>query len=188
MAATHGRNGICRWPGRIQAKLFFAASGSNIRLFLNKNFYLVSGGIKSRLYTAGGVADLPVIQGKETTGANAIAVYDRGLMKGSNRFVIVGGDFAADSAVTKNCFYSNNGGKTWLSPRTPPHGYRSSVEFLSTKDLLSCGLNGVDYSYNGGRDWKWISREGFHVCRIARIGSAIFLAGGNGKVAKVTWK
>lgn len=189
---TDGGNSWKEWDMSLarpdSGEAFFAASGSNIRLFLNKKFYLVSGGKKSRLYTAGGVADLPVMQGKETTGANAIAVYDRGLMKGSDRFVIVGGDFGADSSVIKNCFYSNNGGKTWQSPRTPPHGYRSCVEFLSTKDLLSCGLNGVDYSYNGGRDWKWISREGFHVCRIARIGSAIFLAGGNGKVAKITWK
>jgi hypothetical protein len=49
-------------------------------------------------------------------------------------------------------------------------------------------LNGVDYSFNGGKDWQWISKEGFHVCKIAKWGSAIFLAGENGKIAKLIWK
>ncbi len=102
--------------------------------------------------------------------------------------VIVGGDFRADSITDKNCVYSLNGGKNWLTPATPPHGYRSSVEFLSKKHVLACGLNGVDYSKDAGKNWKWISKEGFHVCRIARIGTAIFLAGGNGKIGKVVWK
>lgn len=189
---TDGGNNWKEWDLSLakpdSGEAFFAASGSNIRLFLNKTFYLVSGGKKSRLYTNTGVSDLPMIQGIESTGTNAVAVYDRGNMKGSSKLVIVGGDFGTDSSTVKNCFYSNNGGKTWTAPKTPPHGYRSSVEFLSTKDLMSCGLNGVDYSYNGGRDWKWISHEGFHVCRIARMGSAIFLAGGNGRIAKILWK
>ena len=61
-----------------------------------------------------------------------------------------------------------------VEPNTPPHGYRSSVEYLSKKDILTCGLNGVDYSNDGGKNWKWISKEGFHVCRIARIGTQYF--------------
>ena len=102
--------------------------------------------------------------------------------------IVVGGDFNADSSAEKNCFYSVNGGKTWKTPDEPPHGYRSCVEYLSKDDLLACGLNGVDYSFNGGRSWQWISREGFHVCKIAKRGTAIFLAGGNGKIGKIVWK
>jgi hypothetical protein len=62
------------------------------------------------------------------------------------------------------------------------------VEYLSKDDVLTCGLNGVDYSSNGGKTWKWISQEGFHVCRIARMGTGIFLAGPNGKIARVNWR
>ena len=167
---------------------FFASSGTNIRLMIDKNFFLVSGGMKSRLITKSGINDLPLIQGKESTGANSIDVYDRGNGKGSNRMIVVGGDFNADSSMQKNCFYSNDGGKTWKAPKTLPHGYRSCVEFLSEKDVLTCGLNGVDYSFNGGKDWKWISKDSFHVCRIAKIGNTIYLAGNNGKVGKVMWR
>lgn len=176
-------------PVADSGEAFFAASGSNIKLFANDEYFIVSGGLRSRLINNFSAADLPLIQGKETTGANAIDIYDNGMpKKPGQRMVVVGGDFNADSLVKDNCFYTLNGGKTWLAPDSPPHGYRSSVEYLSKKDLLACGLNGVDYSDNGGKNWKWISKEGFHVCRIARIGTAVFLAGNNGKIGRVVWK
>ena len=176
-------------PVADSGEAFFAASGSNVRLFMNDEYYMVSGGLRSRLISNSAATDLPLIQGKETTGANSIDIYDNGIpKKPGQRMVVVGGDFNADSLNNKNCFYTVNGGKTWQSPDTPPHGYRSSVEYLSKKDLLATGLNGVDYSSDGGKNWKWISKEGFHVCRIARMGTAIFLAGNNGKIARVVWK
>lgn len=167
---------------------FFAASGTNLRLFKEGRFYLVSGGTRSSLITQKGKTGLPLVQGKESTGANSIDVLDNGMGKETDHMIIVGGDFSADSVIDKNCFISSNGGKTWKESKEPPHGYRSCVEYLSKDDVLSCGLNGVDYSFNGGKTWKWISKEGFHVCRIARIGSAIFLAGGNGKIGRIVWK
>jgi len=167
---------------------FFAASGSNIRLYGTEKMYFVSGGTRSRLFTGSGIIDLPIIQGKETTGANSIDVYDNANMKPGKQMVVVGGDFKTDSSAEKNCFISADGGITWKAPKEPPHGYRSCVEYLSKEDLLSCGLNGVDYSYNGGRNWQWISKESFHVCRIAKTGTAIFLAGNNGQIGKIVWR
>jgi len=175
-------------PATDSGEAFFAASGTNLRLFANKHYFMVSGGTKSRLISSTGIQDLPVIQGKETTGANSIDIFDDGIPKvPGQRMVIVGGDFNNFSSTEKNCIYTTNGGKTWKVPETPPHGYRSCVEYLSKKDIIACGINGVDYSDDGGRTWQWISKEGFHVCRIARIGPAIFLAGENGKVAKIYW-
>lgn len=176
-------------PAADSGEAFFAASGSNVRFFANKDYFMVSGGLRSRLITNESVTDLPVIQGKESTGANSIDIYDNGIPdKPGQRMIIVGGDFFADTSSDKNCFYSTNGGKTWNAPKTPPHGYRSSAEFLSKKELLACGPTGIDYSEDGGKNWKWISKEGFHVCKIARIGSAIYLAGANGKIGKIIWK
>jgi hypothetical protein len=100
----------------------------------------------------------------------------------------VGGDFTQDSITGNNCFVTYNGGKKWIAPKEPPHGYRSCVEYLSKDDILTCGLNGVDYSRNGGKNWQRISKEGFHVCHIAKSGTAIFLAGGNGKIGKIVWR
>ncbi len=167
---------------------FFAASGTNIRLFPNKEFFLASGGLRSRLFTNNESFTLPIIQGKETTGANSVAVYTKPNLKSSNQMIVVGGDFNADTSSFKSCYYTNDGGKSWKAPDVPPHGYRSCVEYLSQKDLLACGLNGVDYSSNGGKKWNWISKESFNVCRIAKLGTTIYLAGNNGKVAKITWQ
>jgi photosystem II stability/assembly factor-like uncharacterized protein len=167
---------------------FFAASGSNIRWYSDNKFFLVSGGTKSRLFTETGNTILPIIQGKETTGANSIDIYDNGGSKAGKQMVVVGGDFKSDSSSEKNCFISTDGGKNWKAPKLPPHGYRSCVEYLSKDDLLCCGLTGVDYSANGGKTWQWISKEGFHVCRIAKSGISVFLAGNNGKIGKLIWK
>ncbi|MEK7224055.1 MAG: oxidoreductase, partial [Bacteroidota bacterium] len=166
----------------------FAASGTNIRALDKDEADFVSGGLKSRLYIRDKIIPLPIIQGKETTGANSVAVSDFYKKKGGKNMIVVGGDFNADSSSQKNCFITSDGGKTWREPSTPPHGYRSCVEYVSKSDVFSCGLNGVDYSPNGGKDWNWISKEGFHVCRIAKTGSSIFLAGGNGKIGKIVWK
>ena len=177
--------------GRLRAdsgEAFFAASGTNIRYFRGGKYFLASGGRQSRLFTPSGIYSLPLVQGKETTGANSIAVFDDGSGKGSKKMIVVGGDFTSADADSANCAYSGNGGKTWKVPEIPPHGYRSSVEYLSPTDLLACGLNGVDYSANSGRTWKLISGEGFNVCRISNYGSAIFLAGNNGRIARLRWR
>ncbi|MBI5857266.1 MAG: oxidoreductase [Sphingobacteriales bacterium] len=167
----------------------FAASGTNVRVLDKDEAVFVSGGLKSRLYKRDDVIELPlIIQGKETTGANSVSVWDDGKRKGGKKMIIAGGDFNADSSNNKNCAITRDGGKTWQAPATPPHGYRSCVEFVSEKDVFSCGLNGVDYTANGGKDWQWISKEGFHVCRIAKRGTSIFLAGSNGKIGKIVWK
>lgn len=163
----------------------FAASGTNVRRLDTDEAVFVSGGVRSRVFIRDQVIDLPVIQGKESTGANSIAVYDNFKRNGGQQMIVVGGDFTLDSSSKQNCYFSNNRGKTWRAAKTPPTGYRSCVEYLSKKRLLTCGLNGVDYSYDGGNTWKKISNEGFHVTRIAKKGQTVYLAGGNGKIGKL---
>jgi photosystem II stability/assembly factor-like uncharacterized protein len=173
-------------PRADTGEAFFAASGSNIRIFRDGSYFMASGGTKSRLITNRQAVLLPIVQGKESTGANSIDIFDNGdPKKPGRRMIIVGGDFNDPTSTKKTCVYSTDGGKSWEESKKPPHGYRSSVEYLSQKDILSCGLNGVDFSNDGGKTWKWISQESFHVCRIARNGSAVFLAGENGKIGKL---
>ena len=162
----------------------FASSGSNIFYFRNKDFLFVSGGTVSRVHDDGGSRSLPIIQGKESTGANSIAVRTDG-PRVSNTFYIAGGDFANDKDTTLNCVFTHDGGHTWLHPTTPPHGYRSSIIYITGKKLLSCGTSGVDLSTDSGVTWRLISENGFHVCRKAKKGKAVFLAGSNGRIAKL---
>ncbi len=157
----------------------FASSGTNIRAIDLKEAVFISGGLRSRLFIRDKRINLPIVQGKETTGANSIAVKD------PKTFIIVGGDFTTKDSTTKNCFITMNEGKSFTAPTVPPHGYRSCVEWLRKKKWICCGLNGVDYSTDDGRTWTWISKEGFHVCRKAKDGKAVFFAGGGGKIGKL---
>jgi len=62
----------------------FASSGTNVRM-MNKTSCFISGGLRSRLFLRHDQSiDLPIIQGKESTGANSVAV------QAQDQLVIVG--------------------------------------------------------------------------------------------------
>jgi len=165
----------------------FASSGTNVRNLDRDEACFVSGGLRSRLFIRDRKIDLPLIQGKESTGANSVAVKDHAKLKGGQFIIVVGGDFTKDTAQEKNCYLTHDEGKTWIRPTTPPHGYRSCVEFIGNNNVLCCGTSGVDLSHDDGMNWQLISPEGFHVCRMAKKGKAVFLAGSKGRVAKLVW-
>ena len=174
-------------PAADSGEACFAASGTNIRNLNKREACFVTGGKRSRLFLKDGPVDLPLIQGKETTGANSIAIRDSKKRKASSHFVIVGGDFNSDTSSFKNCILTKNGGRSWIAPSNPPHGYRSCVEYVNKNTLVSCGTTGVDVSFDGGINWNLISNEGYHVVRKAKKGTAVFLAGGGGRIAKLSW-
>jgi photosystem II stability/assembly factor-like uncharacterized protein len=172
-----------RLPAADSGEACFAASGTNVRSLDRDEACFVSGGKRSRLFWKGNPIEIPIVQGKETTGANSIAVRDKKKISNSRHFVVVGGDFTADTVSAKNCAITADGGKTWSNPQTPPHGYRSCVEYITDDKLIACGTSGVDISDDGGKNWKLITKEGYHVCRKAKKGKAVFLAGSNGRIA-----
>jgi photosystem II stability/assembly factor-like uncharacterized protein len=174
-------------PKADSGEAFFASSGTNVRFLYNHSIVLASGGKNSRLFYNDNIADLPMTKGKETAGANSVAVFDNYKKSKANKLIVVGGDFTKDTSMINNCFVSNNGGKSWNAPKRPPLGYRSCVEFLNKETIVTCGLNGVDYSFDGGKNFYSISKDGFHVCRFARFGNTVYLAGGNGKIGKLVW-
>lgn len=169
------------YPTAEKGEAMFASSGTNVRKLARDEACFVTGGMRSRLFIRDQKIDLPIMQGKETTGANSIAVWDK------KNFIIVGGDFTNPSSKEKNSAISKNAGKSFIVPITPPFGYRSCVEYISKKLIITCGLTGVDISDDGGMNWRTISAEGFHVVRKAIKGKAVFLAGSNGRVARLLY-
>jgi photosystem II stability/assembly factor-like uncharacterized protein len=157
----------------------FASSGTNIRKLNYISNVYVTGGKASHIFIHNEKRELPIVQGAETTGANSIAIKD------SRTFIVVGGDFTKKDTVHKNCVITFDGGKTWTAPSVPPHGYRSCVEYLEKENWITCGLNGVDYSTNGGMTWTWISKEGFHAVQKAKKGKAVYFSGGGGRIGKL---
>ena len=157
----------------------FASSGTNIRKLNNKEALFISGGLHSNLFVRSNKIHVPIIQGKESTGGNSIAV------KNQKTWIVVGGDFTLKNDTSKNCFITIDAGKSWIAPQKSPPGYRSCVEYLNKKKWSTCGLSGVDRSIDDGLHWKTISTQSFHVCRKAKKGKAVYLAGGGGYVGKL---
>lgn len=157
----------------------FASSGTNIRKLNNSEAVFISGGRSSNLFIRDKKINIPIIQGTETTGANSIAIKDEKMM------IIVGGDFNTKDSSNKNCAITNDAGKSWTFPTIAPHGYRSCIEWIDKTNWITCGLNGVDYSTDNGKIFTLISKDGYHVCRKAKKGSAVYFAGGGGRIGKL---
>ena len=169
-------------PAADSGEACFASSGTNVRALAKDEACFVSGGLRSRLFIRDERIDLPIIQGTQSTGANSVAV------KNKKTLIVVGGDFTKKDSTEKNCFITNDGGKTWTAPKVPPHGYRSCVEYLGGNNWICCGLNGVDYSKDNGKTWTLISKDSYHVCRKAKDGKSIFFAGVDGRIGKLETK
>lgn len=159
----------------------FASSGTNIRITKGTNPIFITGGLSSHFYTGNKKIAIPILQGKESTGANSIA------LKNNKILIVVGGDFLQKDETNKNCVITNDGGKTWHSPKNPPTGYRSCVEYLNKNTWITCGLNGVDISYDNGETWTKISDQSFHAVRKAKKGKEVYLSGANGKIGKLKY-
>jgi hypothetical protein len=185
--AAHTKDGGQTWQEEMASKKIyankgeaaFASSGTNIRKLKNGNNIFVSGGLSSHLFIGNMAKTLPILQGKESTGANSIAAKDNKL------FIVVGGDFNTKDSITKNCFITKDAGIKWVAPLVAPTGYRSCIEYLYKQTWITCGINGVDITNNDGTNFKQISNTSFHVCRRAKKGTAVFFAGGGGKIGRM---
>jgi photosystem II stability/assembly factor-like uncharacterized protein len=181
LAQTH--NGGDSWtqmktasfPDLVNGEACFASSGSNLVMLSKKKFAFITGGVQSHLFIGKKRFNLPILMGKETTGANAIGAKD------TQTLLIVGGDFMEPDLISNNIGITHNAGKSFIKPIEPPHGYRSCVVFMEDQVWISCGINGVDISNDNGLHWQLISTEGFHVCKKAKQGHALYFAG-KGKI------
>ena len=121
-----------------------------------------------------------ITQGQETTGANAIVLNP---VNGNKAFV-VGGDFKNDTVSSGNSLLITLNPFSQNAPLTPPHGYRSCVQYINENQMICCGTSGVDVSIDGGLHWRLISDKSFHVCRRSKTGSVVYLAGSHGNIAR----
>ncbi len=177
-----------------EGESFFASSGTNLT-FDFKDLFFVSGGLNSRLWINGTALNLPIVQGKQSTGANSLAISPN-----NNHITIVGGDFMNEQSKDQNIvrldrfIHPNSENKTnrkrvyfWkINPRVnTPNGYKSCVQYISNKDLIVCGTSGVDFSNDGGISWKSLSSQSFHVLKVVPGKRKVILAGAGGRIASV---
>lgn len=163
-----------------KGEAFFAASGTNIILQGRDKFIAVSGGMISRLLQPGSAVLLPMVKGKETTGAYSFAIY-------KDQVAVVGGDYMAPKETTGNCvIFKLSQPGSFRTPVAPPSGYMSGVEFIAAGQLICCGTMGVDISGDIGMHWTSISKDSYNVVKRSKTGRSVFLAG-DGKVSKLIY-
>jgi photosystem II stability/assembly factor-like uncharacterized protein len=122
---------------------------------------------------------VPILQGKASEGIFSVAVHNK-------TWMVVGGDYLADTLRKQHISFSGNEGRNWTFPKEPTLGYRESVEFIKENIWLSTGPSGTEQTLNGGVTWQSISKiRGFHVLRKARKGKTVFLAGGKGLLGRM---
>lgn len=159
----------------------FAASGTGIKVIRNR-IYIATGSAFSRLFTSTDkgitwiVENLPIIQGKSSTGCFSIDAY-------KNKIFAVGGDYLHDE-ISKGNFATEDNGK-WLAVDKPPFGFKSCIICIDDQTILTTGTSGTDLSFDGGKTFSNLSKEGFHVCKKAKKGKLILLAGSEGRIAQL---
>lgn len=163
----------------------FAASNTNIAIVGNHTWIATGGNASRVLYSSDkgqtwDVFETPIIQGLPTTGMYSIAFYDE-----KNGFAI-GGDYTKPDDNQSNKIKTTDGGKTWqLVAQGQQPGYSSCVLFVPNSDaekLIAVG-SGIDYSDDGGMNWKRLSDESFHTIRF--LNDSVAFAAGNGRISKL---
>ncbi|WP_139230345.1 WD40/YVTN/BNR-like repeat-containing protein [Lishizhenia tianjinensis] len=142
----------------------YAASGSTLKMLNDTSFVFVTGGSKSVFYkvnfTKGEYVKLsysstqmPFEQGEGSGAFSMVQISD-------SNYVVVGGNYTNPGNGKKSCYVTNDLGKTWEPADKMPKGYRSCVVYDAANEVLYCsGRNGIDYSQDGGKHWKSLTKE-----------------------------
>lgn len=176
------KNGGDSWtaidgPDAIKDQAAFAASGTC--LVVHDKITIVTGGcsaeIISKTQSGWKHTTLPILHGQSSQGAFSVTANNK-------RWIIVGGDYKIDKRRDSTACYSEDNGLSWHLADSFPSGYQSCVELIGINKFLSTGTAGTNISIDGGKNWKQIDDRSFNVCRKAKHGKLVLLAGDGGKI------
>jgi photosystem II stability/assembly factor-like uncharacterized protein len=96
------------------------------------------------------------------------------------QFVAVGGDYTKPEASDGTAAWSENSGRHWTASATPPHGYRSSVQWSELlKAWITVGTNGSDISRDDGKNWQPLDDGDWNALSLP------FVVGPKGRIARL---
>jgi len=180
----------------------FAASNSCISGFGGRNFGIVVGaGAESsmiRIAFLGGMwlddppavtphfwksISLPISKSNESSGPFSLAMISRLPPSAGGKFlfaVVVGGNYTKPNDSTGTAAWSSDGGATWAASTTPPHGYRSTVQWSEAERLwITAGTNGSDLSRDDGKTWQPLDNGNWNALSLP------FIVGPKGRIARL---
>jgi hypothetical protein len=94
--------------------------------------------------------------------------------------VAVGGNYLKPNESIGTAVYTRDGGVHWLSATTPPHGYRSAVQWGDAlKAWITVGTNGSDISRDHGKTWQPVDDGKWNALSLP------FVVGPSGRIARI---
>jgi len=171
-------------PVSQEGEINFAASNTCIEYLPSGEVHIVTGGSRSRVLSSKdfGISwafvETPAMTG-ESAGLFSVTFPNE------SAGAAVGGDFNDPAGEGIKAIYTLDGGKQWLMAESMPAGYRSCVVSLRNELLFAIGKTGCDYSADLGKNWVFIDTAGYYAASAVEGKNMIFLAGSNGRAAKV---
>jgi photosystem II stability/assembly factor-like uncharacterized protein len=163
----------------------FAASNTCLAVRGNLDAWFATGGTTgARVFHSldGGrswtVAVTPIRHDGPSAGIFSLAFSD------DRRGVAVGGDYTKPADDYSNIAVTDDGGKTWTAPSSPPpRGFRSAVVFLRDRRMwISTGTSGSDFSLDG-RSWRPFDTAAHNALSFVPSGAG-WAVGPNGGIAR----
>jgi photosystem II stability/assembly factor-like uncharacterized protein len=183
-----------RLPAPLSGEASFAASGRAITSLGNNVWIGTGGGAQARVFysTDRGqtwqVSTTPMAA-TASTGIFALAFRD------AKNGVAVGGDYAHrfrlnPETAPQNVMRTSDGGVTWtMVGRAQPVGVLYGVTYAGNLQrrpvLVAVGPPGTSYSLDDGTSWTVIDTMAFNTVGVARNGTAVWAAGGKGRIARL---
>jgi photosystem II stability/assembly factor-like uncharacterized protein len=167
-------------PPALPTEGAFAASGTSIAL-CDGGIYFGTGGPAARVFYSAdhgrswAVVETPMAASNPSSGIFSLACRGRSI-------VAVGGDYRDSANAHHVAVYSTDAGSTWRLAQQQPGGYRSSIVFISDRDLATVGTNGTDISHDTGVHWQHTDILNLNATSFA--GSEGWAVGPNGTLAR----
>ncbi|MFZ1087135.1 MAG: hypothetical protein WAN35_19400 [Terracidiphilus sp.] len=94
--------------------------------------------------------------------------------------IAVGGDYTKPDVSTGTAVWSADKGEHWTASTTPPHGFRSAVQYSEAlKAWITVGTNGSDISRDDGKTWQPLDDGNWNALSLP------FVVGPNGRIARI---
>lgn len=117
---------------------------------------------------------VPLASGNDSSGAFSIRFMD------AQGGVAVGGEYTKPNESAGTAARSSDGGEHWTASTTPPHGYRSAVQWSEPLKLwITAGTNGSDISHDDGRTWQPLDNGDWNALSLP------FIVGPKGRIARL---
>ena len=164
----------------------FAASNSSAFIFGSRRYILGTGGkagasalISALLYMGDGSGPclrvaVPMAGGTDSSGV--FSLFFKSLKTG----LAVGGDYLKPNESMGTAAWTQDGGRRWRAAKSPPHGYRSTVQWSEQEKLwITAGTNGSDISRDDGRTWQPLDNGNWNALALP------FVVGPKGRIARL---